>query len=992
LHKRGFSDADIERREYKTLPDATGRIVKTLRAELGDEVLLSVPGLLRTKVAAPPGLLVPIRNVSGQIVALKVRLDEATDGSKYIYLSSRKRGGPGPGSPVHVPAAVQGPCKLVRVAEGEFKGDIGTTLSGIPTISFPGVDSWRKTIPVLQALQAGTVRVAFDADAMTNPAVAKRLLECVETLPTEGYAVELERWDAADGKGIDDLLAAGKTPDVVTGDDALQAAREIAKAAGVEDERTAADEIIDTVKKRLQDSPQVLYGDEKLLDRVAGLSVEIPDAYAAVRQTLRDGGVKIRDFDHAMKKRIVDAVKAQPPELARGETGGFFESDGCVCRTKLTPHAPVTVPLANFTARIVDETVRDDGAERRVMLGIQGKLAAGRPLPRIEVPGESFAKLDWVVPCWGSDAIVWPGESRALPAAIQALSGEKKRLTVFCHTGWREIGGRWVYLHAGGAIGSSKGYAAVSIELQPPLHNYNLPEPDSSDQVEAIRASLRLLELGPAELTFPILAATYRAAVGGVDFGLHLAGASGVFKSEIAALSQQHFGPALDARHLPGSWSSTGNALEYSAFLCKDAVFVVDDFAPAGSSGDVQRLHRDADRLLRAQGNQTGRQRMRADGSLRPVKPPQGLVLSTGEDTPRGQSLRARLLILDIAAGEIDPQQLTACQRDAAGGLYAQAMAGFVSWLAPRFREVRKQLRAKAEEFRTKAASDGHHARTPGIVAQLAIGWHLFLRFAADAKAITPDEYGGLYHRGWQAFINAANAQAHQQSANEPAAHFVRLLTAAIASGRAHVATIGGAEPDAAGDWGWRRVRDEWQPRGELVGWLDGESLYLEPDAAYAAVQRLAGSQNETISVSPTTLRKRLRERGHLAETDANRQTLTVRKTIGGTRREVLNLRVASLSVQNPTNPTKRQLTFDDEPSCGGQVASNTPDQNLTSGRVGGQANSENPTDTSPDATTTNGELVGLVGSSTGKDDSRERKERGTDGEPDKAEREYFEF
>jgi hypothetical protein len=32
-----------------------------------------------------------------------------------------------------------------------------------------------------------------------------------------GLAVELERWDAADGKGIDDLLAAGKVPELLRG-------------------------------------------------------------------------------------------------------------------------------------------------------------------------------------------------------------------------------------------------------------------------------------------------------------------------------------------------------------------------------------------------------------------------------------------------------------------------------------------------------------------------------------------------------------------------------------------------------------------------------------------------------------------------------------------------------------------------------------------------------------------------------------------------------
>src|SRR5262249_34850875 len=180
--------------------------------------------------------------------------------------------------------------------------------------------------------------------------------------------------------------------------------------------------------------------------------------------------------------------------------------------------------------------------------------------------------------------------------------------------------------------------------------------PAAASLQTAVRASLGLLRLGPDRIVLPVLAAVYRAALGDSDFGLHLSGPTGCFKSELAALAQQHYGAGMDARNLPANWASTGNALEGLAFTAKDALLVVDDFAPQGSSADVQRYHREADRLLRGQGNRAGRQRMRADGSLRPEKPPRGLVLSTGEDVPRGQSLRARLLTLEVSPGDLGPQ------------------------------------------------------------------------------------------------------------------------------------------------------------------------------------------------------------------------------------------------------------------------------------------------------------------------------------------------
>src|SRR5256886_12823777 len=54
-----------------------------------------------------------------------------------------------------------------------------------------------------------------------------------------------------------------------------------------------------------------------------------------------------------------------------------------------------------------------------------------------------------------------------------------------------------------------------------------------------------------------------------------------------------------------------------------------------------------------------------SDATLRPPRPPRGLILSTGEDVPRGQSLRARIFALEVSPGAVNPKRLTLRQRDA---------------------------------------------------------------------------------------------------------------------------------------------------------------------------------------------------------------------------------------------------------------------------------------------------------------------------------------
>jgi hypothetical protein len=271
------------------------------------------------------------------------------------------------------------------------------------------------------------------------------------------------------------------------------------------------------------------------------------------------------------------------------------------------------------------------------------------------------------------------------------------------------------------------------------------------------------------------------------------------------------------------------------------------------------------------------------------------------------------MLVLELSPGDLDWEKLTLCQRDAAGSLHARAMSGFVQWLAVRYEEIRTSLREERAALREWATLSTQHKRTPGIVADLALGLRHFLLFAHDAGALTADEAERLWLRGWAALGEAAAVQRQHQAAGEPTRRYGELLSAAIASGRAHVAGPEGDEPEEPGGWGWRRVtvgtgdyeREEWRPLGERVGWVEEESLYLLPEAAYATVQKQGRDSGEPLTVTERTLRKRLHERGLLLSVEDSRPTLAVRRTLGGRRRGVLHLSAdfLSLHTNQPDQP-----------------------------------------------------------------------------------------
>jgi len=143
---------------------------------------------------------------------------------------------------------------------------------------------------------------------------------------------------------------------------------------------------------------------------------------------------------------------------------------------------------------------------------------------------------------------------------------------------------------------------------------------------------------------------------------------------------------------------------------------------------------------------------MRSDGTLRPPKPPRALVVATGEDVPRGHSITARLFVRTLAPRVGDLPRLSACQRDAAAGRYSSAMAGYLAWLAPQFPGLWAALDAERVELRDRFVGRFPHARTPDIVANLLLGLHTLLRFAAAVGAIDAPEQVALWARGQAAF------------------------------------------------------------------------------------------------------------------------------------------------------------------------------------------------------------------------------------------------
>jgi hypothetical protein len=651
---------------------------------------------------------------------------------------------------------------------------------------------------------------------------------------------------------------------------------------------------------------------------------DIREVIASVYE-MRNGGVPSRTaLGDALtvlrgKAREVKPDEARPADQAAellaghgitGDLNGWEAKDAAAAYEArggaLGWHKPVKdggtiwTPLANFDAEITDETVRDDGAERTLTWTLRVVATDGRS-GEVQISPDQLGKPhQWAAKAAGVSAVVQPGLSVAdhLRVAVHSRSTAVVRRTVYAHTGWRRIGDHWAYLTSSGALGAKHLDTSVAVDLGP-LSGYALPDvPDVPDVRAAVRETLSLGDLAPDKVMVPVLAAVYRAPLPlPPDCAVWLYGRSGTLKTAITALAQQHYGPSMDAHGLPGNWTSTANALEAQAFTLDSALYVVDDYSPDATKTDAQRRAATADRLVRGSANHSGRGRLRPDGTQRPPKPPRAQVLTSAEDVPPGvESMRARAFVAEISPGDVSLPRLTTAQAAAAAGTFAVATAGYVQWLAGRYdadRDLPRVLGAERTSLRDWARSKGH-PRYALNLGSLALGWRQFLNFAEEIGAITPAELDATWARVWEALVSVGAEQDRYSQDADPVRIYLQSLAALIAQGRACLADTHGLAPADAVRWGWKwdNAGDgTHRTSGDVIGWVDGDDMFLHADSAYAAARRFAET-SLPLGITKYALHKQLHERGLLASTGKNR--FTIRKRVADGNPTVLHLTVAA--------------------------------------------------------------------------------------------------
>ena len=486
--------------------------------------------------------------------------------------------------------------------------------------------------------------------------------------------------------------------------------------------------------------------------------------------------------------------------------------------------------------------------------------------------------------------------------AITAVSPTILRTTRYRSTGWRQIDGEWVFVHAGGGITPTE-VRDMPVLLTGPLARYDLPDPTADPaalRAAFVQHSAGMMTRLPGRIIAPLLGQVYRSALGPNPWVLAVIGSPGSYKTSVASLAMHHWGELWDRRKPASSMSGNGdtlNALRIKLNASKDALYWADDVAPTKDWLAAQKLLEEFARLVH---NGEQRSRSTRDGlGVLDGTPPRASALVTSEVMPRPGSGAQRMLVVPIRKEEISFDALLDFDLDESRHGRALLMASFLQWIAADLTGRKARYAEEAAAYARQLRTDGEAVRQAEAIASTWSGWCAMADFLVEVGAITDDERAEVLARTDEALQQTADATADPDLPTRTGARVVELLRHALRTGLAFVDDVrdGEAPPwPLAGRLGWRRVatgdtdtypqKFRMEARGLRFGYVlhdpdgrdGGAQLLVDSTALEQVLKSVAGTMADSLQLDRGTAIRALYDEGVLIAEE--RTGLTPRYTV----------------------------------------------------------------------------------------------------------------
>lgn len=538
---------------------------------------------------------------------------------------------------------------------------------------------------------------------------------------------------------------------------------------------------------------------------------------------------------------------------------------------------------ARYSARIVAEIVLRNGVRESRFYDLE--LIVDGAMRKARVAAEEFHAMRWPQ-LIGADVITEAGTKarESTRAAIQSASGSPPVKMEYALTGWQQIGGESVYLHAGGTLGAECG---VTVNLESRLGKLAwlaLPKPLQGEDLAAGVDQCLQLMFADRAITAPLCVAPWRAVLGENRNVLFVYGTQKIGKTTAILWAQNHFSTRYTTTDVPMSWTSTPFGIRAALAMAGDMVLLVDDYRPTQDPKHAATFNE----IVRNVTDGTSRTKGTIDSTTQQDPAPRALPIVSGETRPRTDSVASRLVLIPMFERlSITSEQVEEFNRWAREGRFSGTMAAYITWLAPRLAEVRRGYRSATEQLTQRLVKITKEGRSAAAIAGLFAGAFPFLRFAVEIKAIAEEQGKQVQQQLIDVAYELAAGQINNQEQEDVVARFFSYLSSAIRSGSAHLTNSERRAPENCAHWGWQvmdssqedkiiekndggviEIEAKFRPAGKWVGVVGRKGLlYLDRNAAYRVVKDLCKQADEPFAVDVEGLMLQLEQRGVLQKT-----------------------------------------------------------------------------------------------------------------------------
>jgi hypothetical protein len=539
---------------------------------------------------------------------------------------------------------------------------------------------------------------------------------------------------------------------------------------------------------------------------------------------------------------IAEAIAKVP--LRGGEEAHYEQRPNGMYEKGIRRGHPVEHRMSTFWARLIAVNSEEWGDGRLPNVTMTLLCGVGDKTVEVTLTPEDLEHTSWVskylAPRFPT-ADILPGFSgREFRAAILQTSPEDQilRRVVYCRIGWFKDGGEYVYVTRSGAIGIKGLDTTVATSLAVNYQHYSLPAP----RLESVAAVFDLLDFRSRAVTMPLLGAMFVSVLGHSRLTINVIGLTQSGKTAtVCDLFMRLFGIGHSSDD-PTTWDGTPNALVELLAGCAYAPYVLDDLVPGGDERDLNQIRQKTDTVVGAQGNGQGRARLNRDGTPKPQPILTGLLIITSESWVGRQSRTARTVQVPCGREDMDVKKYQAVL--AKSHLLPEAMAAFIQWVAPRLNELREYIETRDKEFQQLERGKGaeRQRRYDRSMGWLVGGFEIFTRFAFEVGTIDDARRKQLNAEAEKVIVEVIEQQERVEASARPHDLFRDSLRVAFATGKAYLTIV--KQPETGLD---QKLVGNCFDKAELIGWVDGENVYLLPKPARDAAVESAANRGTGI-------------------------------------------------------------------------------------------------------------------------------------------------